>query len=226
MHLGERLGEDAVAAHHGSLSRERRHRAEQRLKAGELKVVVATASLELGIDVGAVDLVLPHRLAAVDRDRAAARRPLGPRAAAPRRRAGSSRSRATSWSSARRWCARPRAGRDRRASALRDAPLDVLAQQIVAACACEEWDEDALFELVRRGGAVRRPGARRLRRGGRHAVRGHRHQPRARGRAPPPRRGQPAAARAARRAARRAHLGRRDPRQRQLRRRARARGRR
>ena len=56
--LAERLGEDAVAAHHGSLSRARRLRAEERLKAGDLRAVVATASLELGIDVGEVDLVV------------------------------------------------------------------------------------------------------------------------------------------------------------------------
>src|SRR5690606_35484654 len=56
-HLGERVGETLVAAHHGSLSKERRLYAEQRLKAGELKALVATASLELGIDVGSVDLV-------------------------------------------------------------------------------------------------------------------------------------------------------------------------
>jgi ATP-dependent Lhr-like helicase len=56
-HLSERLGEAGVAAHHGSLSKERRLDAEQRLKRGELKVLVATASLELGIDVGEIDLV-------------------------------------------------------------------------------------------------------------------------------------------------------------------------
>src|SRR5580693_4140593 len=56
-HLSERLGEENVAAHHGSLSKERRLNAEQRLKRGELKVLVATASLELGIDIGDVDLV-------------------------------------------------------------------------------------------------------------------------------------------------------------------------
>ncbi len=56
--LAERLGPDLVAAHHGSLSRARRLRAEERLKAGELRAVVATASLELGIDVGEVDLVV------------------------------------------------------------------------------------------------------------------------------------------------------------------------
>ncbi len=56
-HLAERLGEDAVTAHHGSLSREHRLDAEQRLKAGELQALVATASLELGIDIGDIDLV-------------------------------------------------------------------------------------------------------------------------------------------------------------------------
>src|SRR5438132_1933696 len=55
--LGERLGDDVVAAHHGSLSRERRQRVETRLRAGELKALVATASLELGIDIGPVELV-------------------------------------------------------------------------------------------------------------------------------------------------------------------------
>ena len=55
--LAERLGEDAVAAHHGSLSTERRYRTEHRLRAGELKALVATASLELGIDIGPVELV-------------------------------------------------------------------------------------------------------------------------------------------------------------------------
>jgi ATP-dependent Lhr-like helicase len=65
--LGERLGEGEVAAHHGSLSRERRQRVEHRLRAGELRALVATASLELGIDVGPVELVCqigsPHSIA-------------------------------------------------------------------------------------------------------------------------------------------------------------------
>ena len=56
-HLSERSGEEHVAAHHGSLAKERRFDAEQRLKRGELKALVATASLELGIDIGDVDLV-------------------------------------------------------------------------------------------------------------------------------------------------------------------------
>jgi ATP-dependent Lhr-like helicase len=149
-HLGERLGQDAVAAHHGSLSRERRHKAERRLKAGELKLVVATASLELGIDVGAVDLVClvgsprsiatglqrigrsGHALLATPKGRLfpLTRDQLVETAALVR--------------------AARRAEIDH--IALRDAPLDVLAQQIVAACACEEWDEDALFALCRRAG--------------------------------------------------------------------------
>src|SRR5215471_10298880 len=112
LHLAERLGPDAVAAHHSSLSRQRRFSAEQRLKSGELSVVVATASLELGIDVGAVDLTCLL---------------------------GSPRSIATGLQ---------RIGRS--GHALGVAPLDVLAQQIVAACAAQEWDEDALFALCRR----------------------------------------------------------------------------
>ncbi len=55
--LAERLGSQRVAAHHGSLAKELRLDAEQRLKAGQLKVLVATASLELGIDIGDVELV-------------------------------------------------------------------------------------------------------------------------------------------------------------------------
>jgi ATP-dependent Lhr-like helicase len=56
--LSERLGDDKVCSHHGSMSKDRRHIAEQKLKAGDLKVLVATASMELGIDIGSVDLVV------------------------------------------------------------------------------------------------------------------------------------------------------------------------
>src|SRR4029077_4745096 len=66
-HLSERLGDEAVTAHHGSLSKETRLDGEHRLKTGTLKALVATASLELGIDIGHVDLVCqigsPHRIA-------------------------------------------------------------------------------------------------------------------------------------------------------------------
>src|SRR5205807_3485003 len=66
-HLADRLGEESVTAHHGSLSKEKRLDAETRLKGGQLKALVATASLELGIDIGHVGLVCqigsPHRIA-------------------------------------------------------------------------------------------------------------------------------------------------------------------
>jgi len=56
--LGERIGEDVISSHHGSMSKEHRHQAEQRLKNGQLRVLVATASMELGIDIGSVNLVV------------------------------------------------------------------------------------------------------------------------------------------------------------------------
>jgi ATP-dependent Lhr-like helicase len=66
-HLSDRLGEDHVTAHHGSMAKEQRLDAEQRLKSGKLKALVATASLELGIDIGDIDLVCqigsPHTIA-------------------------------------------------------------------------------------------------------------------------------------------------------------------
>ena len=77
-HLAERLGESAVLAHHGSLSRRLRLMAEERLKSGELRAVVATASLELGIDIGSVDLGLPDRVSPLDWRSAATDWPIGP----------------------------------------------------------------------------------------------------------------------------------------------------
>ncbi|MGQ0656827.1 MAG: DEAD/DEAH box helicase [Chromatiales bacterium] len=147
-HLSERLGAGKVAAHHGSLSREHRLQAEQRLKSGELPVMVATASLELGIDIGDIDLVCqlgsPRSISTFLQRAGRAGHALG---------------------------ALPKArlfplSRDEfvECMALLDAVhrgeldalsipaggADVLAQQIVAAVAMEEWDEEALFALMRR----------------------------------------------------------------------------
>ena len=80
--LALRVGEEHVASHHGSLAKERRLRLEQRLKDGQLRALVATASLELGIDIGSIDLVCQIGLAAQHHDLLAAGRALRPR---PRR---------------------------------------------------------------------------------------------------------------------------------------------
>ena len=147
-HLAELLGQEAVASHHGSLSRERRLRVEERLKSGELRALVTTASLELGIDIGTVDLVCqvgsPKSIATllqrVGRSGHALRlRPKG-------RLFPTSRDELVECAALVRAA---RAGRLDRIVQPR-APLDVLAQQIVAECACEPWSEEALFELMRR----------------------------------------------------------------------------
>ena len=147
-HLSERLGADHVAAHHGSLAKELRLDAEQRLKAGALKALVATASLELGIDIGDVDLVCQ----------------LGsPRAIATfLQRVGRSGHAVDGTPKGRLFPL----SRDElvECAALLDSvrrgeldqltipkgPLDVLAQQIVAETATQEWSEDALYALFRR----------------------------------------------------------------------------
>jgi ATP-dependent Lhr-like helicase len=154
LHLSERLGAEAVAAHHGSLSRERRHRAERLLKSGDLKVVVATASLELGIDVGAVELCC---LIGSPRSIATGLQRIGRSGhaidATPKGRLFPlTRDQLVECAALVR--AARRAEID--AVCLRDAPLDVLSQQIVAAASCDEWDEDALYELCRRAGPYAR----------------------------------------------------------------------
>ncbi len=146
--LAERVGEDKVAAHHGSLSKERRLRLESRLRAGDLKALVATASLELGIDIGPVELVcqigssrsLATFLQRVGRSGHA-------RGAVPRGRLyPTTRDELVESAALLRGV---RAGKlDRVQPPV--APLDILAQQIVAACAAEPWREDELFALVRR----------------------------------------------------------------------------
>lgn len=147
-HLSERLGEDQVAAHHGSLSRKLRLAAETKLKQGELKALVATASLELGIDIGHIDLVCqigsPRSIAAL------------------LQRVG----RAGHWHEAVSKGVLIATTRDEllECAALARAvqsgdldrlliphePLDILSQQIVAACASQDWREEDLYQLVKR----------------------------------------------------------------------------
>src|SRR5271170_3748214 len=146
-HLSERVGEENVAAHHGSLSKERRLSAEQRLKRGDLKVLVATASLELGIDIGDVDLVCQigstrsinsflqrvgragHSVGGISKGR------LFPQ------------SRDELVECAALLEAVRRGELDR--LSIPENALDVLAQQITAEVAAREWSEDELFGLVR-----------------------------------------------------------------------------
>ena len=147
-HLAERLGAERVAAHHSSLSRQRRFDAEQRLKAGQLSLVVATASLELGIDVGTVDLTC---LIGSPRSIATALQRVGRSGhallATPKGRLFPlTRDQLVECAALVRAARRGELDR----LALRQAPLDILAQQIVAICACEEQDEDRLFDLCRR----------------------------------------------------------------------------
>ncbi len=146
--LAERLGKDAVLPHHGSLSRRLRLEAEEKLKAGQLRVVVATASLELGIDIGTVDLVCQI---ATPRSIAVGLQRVG--------RAGhwvgalpKGRFFATTRDDLIECAALVRAIRaaDLDRLEIPRAPLDILAQQIAAAAACDDFAEDDLYALVRR----------------------------------------------------------------------------
>ncbi|MDR3388083.1 MAG: DEAD/DEAH box helicase [Rudaea sp.] len=147
-HLSELLGKDAVTSHHGSLAREQRLAAEQRLKRGDLRALVATSSLELGIDIGDVDLVCqlasPRSISAFLQRAGRSGHSVG----------GTPKGRLFPLS------------RDDlvECTALLDSirrgeldtlhvernALDVLAQQIVAEVACREWDENALFAMLTR----------------------------------------------------------------------------
>ena len=179
-HLGERIGEENVAAHHGSLSRKLRLAAERKLKEGQVRVLVATASLELGIDVGFVDLAVQinsPRAIAVALQRVG--RSGHWRGAVPKGRFF-----ATTRDDLLECAALVRAIKmgDLDRLMIPEAPLDVLAQQIVATCAAagpgsqnqhgldegerndpatsgedsggtghgDACDEDALFALARR----------------------------------------------------------------------------
>lgn len=151
--LSDRVGAAHIAAHHGSLAKEHRLAAEQRLKSGSLKALVATASLELGIDIGEVDLVCqlasPRSIAsflqrigrsghAVDGTPKGRLFPL---------------SRDELVECAALLDAVRRGELDR--LSIPEQPLDVLAQQIVAEVAAQEWGEDALFERFRRAYSYR-----------------------------------------------------------------------
>ena len=146
-HLAERLGKDKVAAHHGSLAKELRLDAEQRLKRGELKLMVATASLELGLDIGDVDLVCqlgsPRSIATFLQRAGRSGHAVG---GVPKARLFPQSRDELVECAALLDCVR-RGELD--ALRIVPAPLDVLAQQIVAETACREWDEDALFALAR-----------------------------------------------------------------------------
>ncbi|MEI6236703.1 MAG: helicase-related protein, partial [Planctomycetota bacterium] len=146
-HLEERLGAEKIGAHHGSLSRAQRLRSEDRLKAGELRALVATSSLELGIDIGSIDLVCQigitasigsilqragragHNLASISRAK------LFPQTL-------------DELSTAAALCSAVRRG-NMDTLTVPEKPLDILAQQIVAASAAEEWNEDELFEMLK-----------------------------------------------------------------------------
>jgi ATP-dependent helicase Lhr and Lhr-like helicase len=146
-HLSELLGADAVTSHHGSLSAKLRLDAEDRLKRGELKALVATASLELGIDIGSVDLVCQL---GTTRSIATLLQRVG---RAEHKRGGLPKGRIFPLSrdelvecAVLLRCVR-RGELDR--LSIPEKSLDVLAQQIVAAASTEDWEETKLFELVR-----------------------------------------------------------------------------
>jgi ATP-dependent Lhr-like helicase len=145
--LTQRLGEGIVLPHHGSLARELRFDAENRLKSGELRAVVATASLELGIDIGSIDLVVqlgsPRSIGVALQRIGRSGHWVG---ALPEGRLF-----ATTRDELLECAALVRAIRIGAMDALRipSAPLDILAQQLVAACAADDWGVDALYALTR-----------------------------------------------------------------------------
>ena len=146
--LGERLGEDQVAAHHGSLSKDRRQRVESRLRSGDLRALVATASLELGIDIGPVELACQI---GSPRSFATLLQRVG-RSNHSRGGIPAGRLYPTSRDELVECAALLRGARSGRLDALQVpvGPLDILAQQMVAECAAADWAEDDLLALFRR----------------------------------------------------------------------------
>ena len=145
--LADRVGAENVAAHHGSLSKDRRARVEQLLREGSLKVLVATASLELGIDIGPVELVCQ---VGSPRSIATFLQRVG-RSGHSRFATPVGRLYPLTRDELVECTALLRAVHAGRLDVLNlpVAPLDILAQQLVAECSAEEWDDTALFELVR-----------------------------------------------------------------------------
>ena len=152
--LAERLGEDAVTAHHGSLAKEHRFEAEQRLKQGSLKALVATASLELGIDIGDVDLVCqlgsPHAISTLLQRVGRSGHQIS---AVPKGRLFPL-SRDDLVECTALLDAIQRDELDR--IPIPDHPLDALAQQIVAEVASQEWNEKELFQCFKQAWPYRR----------------------------------------------------------------------
>lgn len=144
--LTELLGEDHVGSHHGSLSSELRLNTEQRLKNGTLKAVVATASLELGLDVGYIDLVIqigsPRAIATFLQRVGRSGHSLG--------KTPKGRLFALTRDELIECMGLVRAIRNGRLDVIPipEDPIDVLSQQIVAEVACREWGTDELFELI------------------------------------------------------------------------------
>ena len=146
--LSGKIGEEQIVAHHGSMSHERRHEAERKLKDGEVKLCVATASLELGIDIGAIDLVCqigsPRSVSVLLQRTGRSGHHVG----------GTPKGRLFPLTRDEliESMALVRAFRHGVLDALTipDWPLDVLSQQIVAECASRDCGEDELFDLVRR----------------------------------------------------------------------------
>jgi ATP-dependent Lhr-like helicase len=145
--LGERLGDGQVAAHHGSLSKDRRQRVEARLRGGDLRALVATASLELGIDIGPVELVCQI---GSPRSFATFLQRVG-RSNHSRGGVPAGRLYPTTRDELVECAALMRGAKSGRLDRLvmPSCPLDILAQQVVAECSAAEWAEQDLLALVR-----------------------------------------------------------------------------
>jgi ATP-dependent Lhr-like helicase len=147
-HLSERLSKHAVAAHHGSMAKEHRLDAEQRLKRGDLQVLIATASLELGIDIGDVDLVCqiasPRSISGFLQRVGRSGHQVG---GTPKGRLFATSRDDLIECTALLDCVR-RGELD--TVVIPRAPLDVLAQQIIAEVSCQEWQEQALLDMIRK----------------------------------------------------------------------------